>query len=111
MIGNSLSYNVGYAHVSRSPNIAELFAIGSHGPTQRYERGNNKLTREVSRNIELALQYNINDIDVDLNMYRNSINDFIYLRDLSTSTGGKVDANWDQQDAVMQGYELSISKS
>ena len=111
MIGNSLFYNVGYAHVSRSPNIAELFAIGSHGPTQRYERGNNKLTREVSRNIELALQYNINDIDIDLNMYRNNISDFIYLRDLSTSTGGKVDANWDQQDGVMQGYELSISKS
>lgn len=109
-IGDSLRYSVGYAHVSRSPSIAELFASGSHGATQRYERGNMSMSREVSRNIDLGLQYNINDIDINLNLYRNSINGYIYLKDEATTTAGKTDANWSQKDAVIQGYEISMSR-
>ena len=107
----SLFYNIGYAHISRTPSIAELFANGTHGPTQRYERGNNNLSREVSRNIELVLQYSLDEIDLDLNLYRNDMNNFIYLADQSTSTSGKTDANWSQKNGVIQGYELSVSRN
>ena len=107
----SLFYNIGYAHISRTPSIAELFADGTHGPTQRYERGNNNLSREVSRNIELVLQYSLDEIDLDLNLYRNDMNNFIYLADQSTSTSGKTDANWSQKNGVIQGYELSVSRN
>ena len=107
----SLLYNIGYAHISRTPSIAELFANGTHGPTQRYERGNNNLSREVSRNIELVLQYSLDEIDLDLNLYRNDMNNFIYLADQSTSTSGKTDANWSQKNGVIQGYELSVSRN
>ena len=48
---------------------------------------------------------------MDINLYRNSINNFIYLADQSTSTGGKTDANWSQKSVVIQGYELSVSKT
>ena len=108
--GKSSFYNLGYSHVSRSPSISELFANGSHGATQRYEQGNNNISREVSRNIELGLQYNFNEIDINLNLYRNNINNFIYLKDESTSTGGKTDATWSQKSAIIQGYEISASK-
>jgi iron complex outermembrane receptor protein len=107
----SLFYNIGYAHISRTPSISELFANGTHGPTQRYERGNNNLSREVSRNIELVFQYSLDEIDLDLNLYRNDMNNFIYLADQSTSTSGKTDANWSQQNGVIQGYELSVSRN
>jgi len=107
----SLFYNIGYAHISRTPSIAELFANGTHGPTQRYERGNNNLSREVSRNIELVLQYSLDEIDLDLNLYRNDMNNFIYLADQSTTTSGKTDANWSQKNGVIQGYELSVSRN
>ena len=107
----SLFYNIGYSHVSRTPSISELFANGTHGPTQRYERGNNQLSREVSRNIELGLQYNLNEIDVGLNLYHNDMNNFIYLADQSTTTSGKTDANWSQKSGVIQGYELSVSRT
>ena len=110
-LGKSFFYNLNYAHVSRSPTIAELFANGVHGATSRYERGNLAMQREVSRNIELDMQYNLNDIDISLNLYRNNINNFIYLKDESTTTSGKTDANWRQKNAVMQGYELSISRT
>ena len=109
-LSQSLSYTIGYAHSSRSPAISELFADGSHGPTQRYERGDNSLTREVSRNVELGIQYAVNDIDIGFNLYRNNINDFIFLADQSTSTNGKTDANWNQKNAVFQGYEISLSR-
>ena len=33
------------------------------------------------------------------------------MKDESTTTSGKTDANWRQKNAVMQGYELSISKT
>jgi iron complex outermembrane receptor protein len=107
----SLFYNIGYAHISRTPSIAELFANGTHGATQRYERGNNNLSREVSRNIELVLQYSLDEIDLDLNLYRNDMNNFIYLADQSTSTSGKTDANWSQKNGVIQGYELTVSRN
>ena len=80
-IGEALRYNLSYAHVSRTPTIAELFANGVHGATSRYERGNNSFSREVSRNIELDMQYAFNEIDLKLNLYRNSINSFIFLKD------------------------------
>jgi len=110
-LGESLTYNMNYAHISRSPSIAELFANGVHGATSRYERGNNRISREVSRNIELDLKYNFNDININLNLYQNNINNFIYLKDESTTTSGKTDATWSQKDAVMQGYEISMSSS
>ena len=112
-INDNLSYNIGYSHVSRSPNMAELFADGKHGPTNRYEKGDSSLDREVSRNIDLGLAYNVNDTFITFNLYRNSINDFIYLRDLGTKNydGDHQDANWSQKNAVFQGYELSLEKS
>ena len=86
-LGSSLLYKLsestnlylGYSHVSRSPNIAELFANGSHGPTQRYERGNNQLSREVSRGVELGITTEYRDFDIDLRLYDNDINNYIYL--------------------------------
>ena len=118
-LGSSLLYKLsestnlylGYSHVSRSPNIAELFANGSHGPTQRYERGNSQLSREVSRGAEIGLTTEYKDFEIDLRLYDNDINNYIYLKDRTTSTGGKTDADWRQKDATFRGYELSISKS
>tara|TARA_B100000900_G_scaffold269096_1_gene229751 strand:- start:1278 stop:3293 length:2016 start_codon:yes stop_codon:yes gene_type:complete len=112
-INDNLTYNLGYSHVSRSPNMAELFADGKHGPTDRYEKGNNNLEREVSRNIDLGLTYNTNGNLISLNLYRNNINNFIYLKDLGTKNydSKHQDADWSQKNAIIQGYELSFKTS
>ena len=111
-ITDNLSYNLGLSHVSRSPNMAELFADGKHGPTNRYEKGDSSLEREVSKNIDLGLQFTSGDSIIDLSLYRNDVKDFIYLRDLGTTSydGEHQDANWSQKDAVFQGYEISYMK-
>ena len=112
-ITDALSYNLGYSHVSRSPSMAELYADGKHGPTNRYEKGNNNLDREVSRNLDLGINLDIDYAVLNLNLYHNNLNDYIYLRDLGTTNydGEHQDANWSQKDAVIQGYEISLQKS
>jgi iron complex outermembrane receptor protein len=112
-ITDSLKYSIGYSHVSRSPNMAELFADGKHGPTNRYEKGDSNLKREISRNIDFGIAYNYKDTLISLDLYRNNINNYIYLRDLGTTSydGEHQDANWSQKDSVIQGYELSLEKS
>ena len=112
-ITDNLKYSVGYSHVSRSPNMAELFADGKHGPTNRYEKGDSNLKREISRNIDLGIDYNLNNTLISFDIYRNNINNYIYLRDLGTKSydGDHEDANWSQKDGVIQGYELSLEKS
>jgi len=111
-INDSLSYKLGFSHVSRSPNMAELFADGKHGPTNRYEKGNSSLEREVSNNIDIGLNFKHGISSIDLSLFRNDINDFIYLRDLGTTLydGEHQDADWSQKDAVFQGYEVSYTR-
>ncbi len=41
--------------------MAELFADGKHGPTNRYEKGDSNLKREISRNIDLGIDYKLNN--------------------------------------------------
>jgi iron complex outermembrane receptor protein len=112
-ITDNLKYSVGYSHVSRSPNMAELFADGKHGPTNRYEKGDSNLKREISRNIDLGIDYRLNNTLISFDLYRNNINNYIYLRDLGTKNydGDHLDANWSQKDATIQGYQLSLEKS
>ncbi len=112
-ITDNLKYSVGYSHVSRSPNMAELFADGKHGPTNRYEKGDSNLKREISRNIDLGIDYKLNNALISFDIYRNNTNNYIYLRDLGTTNydGDHQDANWSQKDGVIQGYEISLEKS
>ena len=111
-ITDNLSYNIGFSHVSRSPNMAELFADGKHGPTNRYEKGNRFLEREVSKNIDLGMSFKRGDSIVDFSIFRNDVIDFIYLRDLGNKKydGDHEAADWSQKDATFQGYELSFMK-
>ena len=112
-ITDNLKYSVGYSHISRSPNMAELFADGKHGPTNRYERGDSNLKREISRNIDLGIDYKLNNTLISFDIYRNNTNNYIYLRDLGTTNydGDHQDANWSQKDGVIQGYEISLENS
>jgi iron complex outermembrane receptor protein len=112
-ITDKLKYSIGYSHVSRSPNMAELFANGKHGPTNRYEIGDSNLNREITRNIDLGIDYNLKNILISLDLYRNNTNNYIHLKDLGTTDNivGVQDARWSQKDVVIQGYELSLEKS
>jgi iron complex outermembrane recepter protein len=71
----------------RSPNIAELASNGEHEGTGRYEKGNLSLKPENSIQVDAALGFNSHHITAELNLFSNSINNFIYSAKLNAVNG------------------------
>lgn len=79
-----LNFSRGY----RAPNIGELGANGKHDGTIRYEIGDPKLDPENSFQVDQALGFNSKHISIELDLFSNTISNFIFLRKLSSVTGG-----------------------
>lgn len=62
----------------RAPNIAELGSNGVHEGTLRYEKGNNNLNPEESFQVDFTTGLNTNHIASELNLFANSVNNFIF---------------------------------
>jgi iron complex outermembrane recepter protein len=71
----------------RAPNIAELGSNGEHEGTARYEIGNSSLKAETSRQLDLTFGVNASHITGEINLFSNTINDFIYSSKLSANNG------------------------
>lgn len=72
----------------RAPNIGELGANGVHEGTLRYEIGNPDLKAETSWQVDYALGLNTEHVTAELDLFNNSIQNFIYPRKLSSVAGG-----------------------
>lgn len=79
----------------RAPNIAELGANGLHDGTIRYEIGDAKLNAEKSLQIDAAIGFNTPHVTIELDLFKNMINDFIFSHKLTSHSGG---------DSITQGY-------
>jgi iron complex outermembrane receptor protein len=79
----------------RAPNIGELGANGLHDGTIRYEIGDPKLKAEKSLQFDAALGINTHHLTVELDVFSNTINDFIFSQKLSNASGN---------DSITQGY-------
>jgi len=72
----------------RAPNVAECAANGVHDGTVVYEVGDPTLQPETSLEEDLAFGINSKDIGVEMDLFNNSIHDFIYARGLLSVFGG-----------------------
>jgi len=72
----------------RAPNVAECAANGVHDGTVVYEIGDPTLKPETSLEEDMALGINSKDIDLELDLFNNSIHDFIYAQGLQSVFGG-----------------------
>lgn len=79
----------------RAPNIAELGANGLHDGTIRYEIGDPKLKAETSFQADAAFGVNAHHITVELDLFSNTISNFIFSRKLNSVSGG---------DSISEGY-------
>jgi iron complex outermembrane receptor protein len=68
----------------RAPNIAELASNGVHEGTQRYEIGNPNLAPETSLQLDYAIGMNTTHLSAELNLFTNSVNQFIFSKKLSS---------------------------
>ncbi|MBC7553281.1 MAG: TonB-dependent receptor [Taibaiella sp.] len=109
------NFSTGY----RTPNIAELAANGVHEGTIRYEYGNVELKPEKSAQIDLGFSWQSEHLLVNVSLFDNYINKFIYIRKLLTQSGTDSiptfnnDANFaayiqDQANANLYGGEINI---
>ncbi|WP_456440207.1 TonB-dependent receptor [Psychroserpens sp.] len=63
----------------RAPNLSELASDGTHEGTNRYEIGNINLENEQNFQIDFALEYKNEHVEVFANAFYNLINDYIFL--------------------------------
>ena len=112
-LSDNLDVSLGLSSVEKAPSAMELFVDGAHMVTQRYEVGDANLTAEKANNIDLTFNTAASGFDVELSLFKNSISDFIYLNDTDQEDANSelTIANYLQQDATFEGYELQISRS
>ena len=71
----------------RAPNVAEAAANGVHDGTVVYEIGEATLKPETSLEEDITFGINSKDVDLEVNMFNNRINNYIYARGLKTASG------------------------
>ncbi|TDW95767.1 TonB-dependent receptor [Dinghuibacter silviterrae] len=72
----------------RAPNVAECGANGVHDGTVVYEIGDPALKPETSLEEDLVFGVRSKDVQVELDLFNNSIHDFIYAQGLQSVFGG-----------------------
>ena len=80
-LSDSLNASLNLGVVNRAPSAMELFMNGEHLAVARYELGDANLDSERSNNIDLGLSYAADDWFANVSVYRNRVDNYIYLQD------------------------------
>lgn len=106
--------NTNISLASRAPYVNELLSDGIHHGTATYERGDITLKPEHSVNISTGINYQhpSRDFNIDVLLYSNSINNFIYQQPMPnnpvlTIAGAFPLLEYKQTDAVLRGFDIS----
>ena len=138
-INENTLLTLGLASVKRAPSSVELFMNGAHLATGRFEVGDVTLESETSNNIDLTFDYENNGFFATATIFRNDVDDYIYLLDESEEEhemheeddhdedhddhdehddhdghddhGGLILSNYMQKDAEFNGYEFELGRS
>ena len=92
----------------RAPNLAELTSNGSHEGTNRFEIGNPNLSNEQNFQIDLALEFKNEHVEVFANGFYNIVNNYIFI----SPNGNFIDDDpvflYQQDDAKLYGGEFGL---
>ena len=72
----------------RAPVAAELGSNGQHSGTFRYEYGNPDLKPESSYQVDAGISYSSEHVNVNLDVFENTIINYIYVQKLGSGSGG-----------------------
>ena len=79
----------------RAPSIFELYADGVHGGVAAVQKGDPTLTEETSLNTDLGLAWQGETTGAEVTVYRNRIDDYIFLENTGATQDGANDHQWD----------------
>ena len=107
-IMDNLIARVNLATGFRAPNLAELTSNGTHEGTNRYEIGNENLKSEKNVQIDVALEYKSDHLELFANGFHNTISDYIFL----SPNGNVIDEDpvfvYLQDNAKLYGGEIGF---
>ena len=131
-LSDSLNASLNLGVVNRAPSAMELFMNGEHLAVARYELGDANLDSERSNNIDLGLSYAADDWFANISVYRNRVDNYIYLQDEMDDDHdheeegheeegheeghdehdheGLLMASYVQKDATFSGYEIELGR-
>ncbi|NOY88625.1 MAG: TonB-dependent receptor [FCB group bacterium] len=105
-----LSFSNNFGAGFRAPNIFELHAYGIHAGVAAFQIGNPYLKPERSYDLDFSLKLHAENIMTKATLYRNEINNYIYLRNqgMDTTINPTLPIySSDQTDGTIWGLELS----
>lgn len=110
-IGENWTIRLNPGMAWRPPNVNELYSEGVHHGAAAYEEGDASLRPETAYNLDLTTQYTAKRFSAELSLYRNYIQNFIYLKPqaepILTVRGAFPYFKYTQVDAVFQGIDFS----
>ncbi|MFD2823627.1 TonB-dependent receptor domain-containing protein [Lacinutrix iliipiscaria] len=92
----------------RAPNLAELTSYGSHEGTNRFEIGNENLNNEQNLQIDLALEYKTDHLEIFANGFYNIIKNYIFLSPNGDLINDDPVFLYLQDDAKLYGGEVGL---
>jgi iron complex outermembrane recepter protein len=102
----------------RAPTMAELGSNGAHEGTDRFEYGEQGLKSETSLQTDAGIEIGSEHLSVNLNIFYNAIQDFVYYHKLQAIGGGDsiiVDGSeqffafrFTQNNAKLYGVEMNV---
>ena len=138
---DNLGVSLGYASVERLPSSIELFMNGPHMATGRFEVGDPNLNSETSNNFDITFNFDNGDFYAYASFYITDVDNYIALIDEEDDHmdedehhededdhheeegehhedehddhghGNLIHANYMQEDAEFDGYEIEIGRS
>ena len=104
----SVAANIGRGF--RAPSIFNLHVDGNHGGIAAFQKGDPDLDPETSLNTDLNFKYRSAKFKANASVYRNAINDYIFLVNTGESIpDGPPILQTVQGDAVISGAHLSAN--
>lgn len=107
-IAKLITARINLASGYRAPNLAELTSDGTHEGTNRYEIGNINLENEQNFQVDLALEYKNEHIEVFANAFYNKVKNYIFISPNGEFIENTPVYNYLQADANLYGGEIGL---
>ncbi len=127
-LSDTLELNLGFSSVERLPSVIELFMNGPHMASGRFEVGDPTLSSETSNNFDISLNFSNGEYFAYASFFINDVDNYIALidededhedehhededaHDDEHDHGNLIHANYVQEDAEFDGYEIEFGRT
>lgn len=112
-ISDNNKYGLSIGRSERAPQADEMYWNGDHHATFSYQMDNPDLEKETAYTLDATWQKNLDASQVDAAVYYYEFEGFIYndLLPVTDPYHGNAVYRYEQKDAYLTGFELSLQKS